>query len=51
MIVNIRTVMKEMLKEYRLYTDLVRLNNDDYFQVDFRTPDIDDVFSSISNRN
>ena len=42
--------MKEMLKEYRIYTDLVRLNNDDYFQLNFRTPDIEDVFVSIRSK-
>jgi hypothetical protein len=39
--------MKEVLKEYVLYQDLVRLNNDEYYQASFTTPDIQDVFASI----
>jgi hypothetical protein len=35
------------LKEYHLYDDLVRLNNDDYYQITFDTPDTFDFFSKI----
>ncbi len=33
--------MKELLKDYHLYEDLLRLNNDDYFQSDFKVPEVE----------
>ena len=33
--------MKEVLRNYKIWTDLVRLNNDDYFHRTFATPDVD----------
>lgn len=32
--------MGELLKEYVLYEELMRINNDEYFQLHFRAPEL-----------
>lgn len=42
---------REFLKEYNLYSDLVRLNHYDYYQSSFTTPDTLEHFISIQHED
>lgn len=42
--------MRALLEEYHLYEDLVRINNDEYFQLNFRATDVEDVFAAIQTQ-
>ncbi len=42
--------MRALLEEYHLYEDLVRINNDEYFQLNFRATDVEEVFAAIQTQ-
>lgn len=41
--------MSTVLQEYRLYEELLRINNDEYYQIDFKTEQLIEVFTAIKD--